>query len=91
LRGLLEHKDAFDRAVAASNAGEAEKIADALRSADLIRFCFVLCEWFCSRRCALVSLTMCREFPLEPVKEHLERYLRGRRSHLHRNRRRSSA
>ena len=75
LRGLLEHRDAFDQAVAASNAGEAEKLADVLRGADLIRFCFVICEWFCSRRCAVVCLTMCREFPVVSIKEHLEEAL----------------
>lgn len=75
LRRLLEHKDAFDRAVAASNAGDAEKLAEVIRGADLIRFCYAICEWFCSWRCTLVCLTLCREFPLEPIKNHLEEAL----------------
>ena len=75
LRRLLEHKDAFDRAVAASNAGDAEKLAEVIRGADLIRFCYAICEWFCSWRCTLVCLTLCREFPLEPIKNQLEEAL----------------
>ena len=72
LRQLLEHKDSFDKAVAASNAGDAEKLASVIRGAELIPFCYFFCEWFCSWRCTLVCLTVCREFPLEPIKNQVE-------------------
>ncbi len=75
LRRLLEHKDAFEQAVAASNAGDAEKLGRTIRGADLIPLCFFICEWFCSWRCTLVCLTLCREFPLEPIKNPVEEAL----------------
>ena len=73
LRSLLEHKQAFDHAVAASNAGDADKLGAAIREANLFQFCYFICEWFCSWRCTLVCLTLCRALPLpaidNPLKE----------------------
>ncbi len=73
LRVLLEHKEAFDQAVAASNAGDAEKLGAAIRQAGLLPLCHFICEWFCSWRCTLVCLTVCRQLPLpvfdNPIKE----------------------
>ena len=71
LRQLLEHKSAFDKAVAASNAGDAEKLGAVVNRAGLIPFCHFICEWFCSWRCTLVCLTFCRQFPLQPIKEEI--------------------
>jgi hypothetical protein len=67
LRHLLAHRDAFDQAVAASNAGDADKLGAILRGSDLVRYCQWICEWFCSWRCTLACLTFCRPFPLEPI------------------------
>jgi hypothetical protein len=75
LRQLLEHKSSFDQAVAAAEAGDAEKLASVIKGADVIPFCFFICEWFCSWRCALVCLTFCREFPPELVKNQVEEAL----------------
>lgn len=71
LRQLLAHKNAFDAAVAASNAGDADKLKSAIVAADLIRFCHFICEWFCSWRCAWTCLTLCREFPPKPIADHV--------------------
>jgi hypothetical protein len=71
LRQLLEHKGAFDAAVSASNAGDAEKLKSAIAGAGLIEFCHFICEWFCSWRCAWGCLTLCREFPLKPIADHV--------------------
>ena len=71
LRQLLENKKAFDQAVAASNAGDAEKLGSVINRAGLIPFCHFICEWFCSWRCTLVCLTLCRQFPLEPIKNEI--------------------
>ena len=75
MRRLLEPKDAFEQAVAASNAGDAEKLGSVIKGAELIPFCHFICEWFCSWRCTLVCLTLCREFPLVPIKNHVEEAL----------------
>jgi hypothetical protein len=64
---LLERKDAFEQAVSASDAGDAQKLASVIQEAGLATLCFFICEWFCSWRCTLVCLTLCREFPLRPV------------------------
>ena len=73
LRGLLEHKRAFDQAVAASNAGDAEKLGAAIGDARLLPLCHFICEWFCSWRCTLACITLCRTLPLptidNPLKE----------------------
>ena len=73
LRDLLGQKQAFDQAVAASNAGDADKLGAAIRDANLVQFCHFICEWFCSWRCTLVCLTLCRQLPLpaiaDPLKE----------------------
>ncbi len=74
LRLLLEN--GFDDAVAASQAGDAEKFRAVVNQAGLFHFCHFYCEWFCSWRCVLVCLTFCREFPLvkieNPVHEAFE-------------------
>ncbi len=72
LRVLLEKREAFDQAVAASQAGDAEKFRSVIGAAELTPFCRLICEWFCSWRCVLVCLTLCREFPLKPIEEPLK-------------------
>lgn len=67
LRQLLDRKGAFDAAVAASNAGDADKLKSAIVGAELVPFCHFICEWFCSWRCVWVCLTLCREFPPKPI------------------------
>ena len=69
LRRLLERKDVFDQAVAASNAGDAAKLGSAIRGADLFQYCCFICEWFCSWRCTLACLTLCRQFPLAAIQQ----------------------
>ena len=67
IRQLLAHGDAFDQAVAASNAGDAEKLSSVIKGAELVSICAWICEWFCSWRCTLVCLTLCRPFPPHAV------------------------
>jgi hypothetical protein len=71
LRHLLASKNAFDQAVAASNAGDAVKLGSIFGGPDIVQYCPFLCEWFCSWRCTLACLTLCRQFPLEPIKEEI--------------------
>src|SRR6266702_38689 len=67
LRHLLEKKDIFDQAVAASNAGDAEKLGAAIRAIDIAQYCYLICEWFCSWRCVLACSTICIKFPLAAI------------------------
>lgn len=60
---LLKKKESFDQAVAASNAGDSDKLRAAIDTVGLVPFCHFICEWFCSWRCTLVCLNLCREFP----------------------------
>ncbi|MEO6982341.1 MAG: hypothetical protein ABI072_04420, partial [Edaphobacter sp.] len=66
LRQLLAHKDAFDQAVAASNAGDAGKLGTVIRGANIAN-CHFICEWFCSWRCAQVCTTFCIRFPFPVI------------------------
>ncbi len=75
LRQLLERREVFDQAVAASDAGDAAKLGSIIRAADLLQRCHFICEWFCSWRCALVCLTLCRQFPPKPVKDQVREAL----------------
>jgi hypothetical protein len=72
LQRLLEHKDVFDQAIAAANAGDTEKLSLILRDPYLIPICQLICEWLCSWRCTLVCHTLCREFPPALIKNHIE-------------------
>lgn len=67
LRHLLGRKDIFDQAVAASNAGDAEKLGAAIRAIDIVQYCYFICEWFCSWRCVLACSTLCIKFPLAAI------------------------
>jgi hypothetical protein len=67
LRQLLDHKDAFDQAVAASNAGDSDKLGAVLRDTNIAIYCHFICEWFCSWRCALACTTFCVNFPLATI------------------------
>ncbi len=71
LRNLLGHRDAFDQAVAASNANDPQKLGAILKGADLVPFCYFICEWFCSWRCTLVCLNLCRTMPLPTIKDEI--------------------
>jgi len=75
LRQLLEHKDSFDQAVAASDAGDAEKLGAVIQAAQPVSFCHFICEWFCSWRCTRVCLILCRGFPLEPIRDEIREAL----------------
>jgi hypothetical protein len=72
LRLLLEDRAAFDQAVKASQAGDAEAFRAVIGSKQLFPFCRLICEWFCSLRCVWVCLTLCRQFPLQPIPEPLK-------------------
>lgn len=67
LRHLLAQRGAFDAAVAASNANDADKVGEVFRQPGLLQFCHYFCEWFCSWRCTLVCLTLCRQWPFTAV------------------------
>jgi hypothetical protein len=69
LRHLLERKDVFDQAVAASNAGDAGMLGSVLGRASFLQYCHFICEWFCSWRCTLACLTLCRQFPLAAIEK----------------------
>src|SRR5712691_9119968 len=73
LRALLERRPVWDSAVAASNAGDAEKLGGIVQSAGLFQFCDYICLFFCTFRCVLLCLRLCRQFPPEkiadPIKE----------------------
>ena len=75
LRQLLEHKDTFDQAVAASNANDALKLGSVISDSGLFSFCHFICEWFCTWRCTLACLTLCREFPLQPITNQIQEAL----------------
>ena len=75
LRQLLEHKQAFDQAVAASDAGDSAKLGSAIQAADLLSRCRFICEWFCSWRCTLVCLNLCRQYPVRESTNHIEEAL----------------
>lgn len=67
LAALLERKTAFDDAAAAAKAGDARKLADVIEAARLAHFCHYICFFFCSSRCVLVCLRLCRQFPLGEI------------------------
>lgn len=75
LRALLENRKAFDAALAASQAGDDDKLRATLAEASLVPYCFWICEWLCSWRCVLVCLTLCREFPLDAIENELQEAL----------------
>ena len=72
LRVLLERKNLFEDAVAASNAGDAAKLRAAVEAAGLFQLCHFICFFFCSWHCVLVCLRLCRQFPVEPVRDQLK-------------------
>lgn len=71
LRGLLAQNGAFDDAVAASDAGDAEKLGSIIDGAGLIQLCPFICEFFCSWRCTLVCLRLVGRFAPQPVTDEL--------------------
>ncbi len=72
LRTLLDQKRVFDDAVAASNAGDAAKLRSIIEAAGLVQWCHYVCFFFCSWHCVLVCLRLCRQFPLEPVRDQVK-------------------
>jgi hypothetical protein len=72
LRMLVKNREAFDEAVAASEAGDADKFNGVLEKYGLLPFCRWICFFFCSWRCVLVCLTLCRRLPLEPIERPLQ-------------------
>jgi hypothetical protein len=75
LRVLLEKGKAFDEAVAASQTGDADNLRKMVRDANLIAFCYLICEWFCSFRCVPVCFTLCPEYKFEPIKNEVQEAL----------------
>jgi hypothetical protein len=57
----------FKTVATASAAGDAAKIAGALRHPDWLRRCHFVCEYFCSWRCVLVCLSFARPFTFAAI------------------------
>jgi hypothetical protein len=72
IRQLLENKDSFEQAVAASDKGDSDRLHSVIASAGLLHFCHFVCEWFCSWRCTLVCFNLCREFAHERIHDEIE-------------------
>jgi hypothetical protein len=76
LGGLAADREVFAAADEAVRANRCETLSTILEGGGFAPHCFVICEWFCSRRCMLVCLRLCRIFPLErlesPIGEMLE-------------------
>jgi hypothetical protein len=75
LRVLLEDRKAWDSAVAASDAGDAEKLRRVVETAELIPLCRYICFFFCSWRCVLVCSTLCIRFPIATIEDPLREAL----------------
>jgi hypothetical protein len=71
LRQLLASGTSFDDAVAASNAGDSDKLSAAIRKAGIFELCYLACEWFCSWRCALATSTLCVPLDLPVIKDEI--------------------
>jgi hypothetical protein len=69
---LLERKELFDEAVAASNAGDAEKLSRVIDAAGLMEFCHFICFFFCSWRCVLVCQALCSRVKPVPIEDSLQ-------------------
>ena len=69
LRALLEQKTVFDAAVTASNSGNAARLGKVLEAAGLFPYCHYICFFFCSWRCVLVCLELCRIFPVVAIED----------------------
>lgn len=76
LSALLDDREAWNAAVAASDEGDAEKLRGVVAGAQLIPFCRFICFFFCSWRCVLVCLRFCVRFPVvefdDPLREALD-------------------
>lgn len=70
-RHLLENNHVFNEAVAASNAGDPDKLGTIISAAGLLPYCHFICEWFCSWRCTIVCLTFCREFLVKKIENEI--------------------
>jgi hypothetical protein len=71
LRRLLESGEAFDAAVAASQAGDAPKLRAVIEDAGLLHDCWLICNWFCSWRCVLACFTLCRQFDFPKIDDEI--------------------
>jgi hypothetical protein len=69
---LVKNREAFDEAVAASQAGDADKFNSVLEKYGLLPFCRWICFFFCSWRCGLVCFTLCRQFSLGSISSPLQ-------------------
>jgi hypothetical protein len=69
MAALLERREVFNEAVAASNENDAEKLRDVVERAQLFHFCDYICFFFCSWRCVLLCLRICRRFLPEPIQD----------------------
>ena len=69
---LLEDSRSWDEAVAASEAGDAEKLRSVIERAGLVQLCPFICFFFCSWRCVLVCLRLCVQFPIVAVEDPLQ-------------------
>jgi hypothetical protein len=72
LARLLENKEAFEASIAASEAGDPDKLRAVLEQAELLPFCRWICEWFCSWRCVWLCLRVCGQFPLPVIADELK-------------------
>lgn len=64
---LVKNEKAYRAAVAASVAGDAAKLGDAINQAQLALRCRFVCEFFCSWRCVLVCLTLAKPYPFAVI------------------------
>jgi hypothetical protein len=65
---LAANERLFKAVSAASAAGDAVKLADALRIPDFQWRCHFICEFFCSWRCVLLCPIYARPFPYAAIK-----------------------
>ncbi|PYS83738.1 MAG: hypothetical protein DMF67_07810 [Acidobacteria bacterium] len=57
---LAQNPDAFERAVNAFRAQDAERFQAELAKLDLLRFCVLICRWLCSKHCVFICFRLCR-------------------------------
>lgn len=75
LGALLDDRKAWDTAVAASDAGDPEKLRAVVEAAELVPLCRFICTFFCSWRCVLVCSTLCTRFPVATIEDPLREAL----------------
>ena len=75
LGALLERRQVFNEALAASNEDDADRLRAVIEAAGLVQFCHFICFFFCSWRCVLLCLRLCRQVPLVEIEDPLKEAL----------------